>query len=207
MPTSTFFNLDKEKQKRIFNAAIEEFSSTDYEHSNISTIIKRAGIPRGSFYQYFSDKFDLYQYIFGQIAQEKLHYMSDSLKNPFEVPFLTLFKELYEMGLRFAFDNPKYVQIMSHLLSKKGEVFERIMKGNMDMAIKLYKDLIEQDKQRGIIRAEIDTNILAKVVYDMTVNISIDSLNTEDASFNIEQMHKQIDQVLRIFEKGIKTGE
>lgn len=207
MPTNTFFNLDKEKQARIFEAAIEEFSSTDYEHANISTIIKKAKIPRGSFYQYFEDKFDLYQYIFAKIGQEKLQYLSDTLKNPKQVPFLILFKELYKVGLAFAIDNPKYVKIMSLLLANKGNVFDRIMKRNTEMAISLYKDMIEQDKERGLIRRNIDTDILAKIVFDMTVNISLDSLNTEDATFDAEAMNKQIEQVISIFEKGIKKGE
>ena len=41
----------------------------------------------------------------------------------------------------------------------------------------------------------------------MTVNISLDSLNTEDATFDAEAMNKQIEQVISIFEKGIKKGE
>jgi len=62
MPTDTFFALKAKKRERIYNAALVEFNSAPYEEVTIQSIIKRAGIPRGSFYQYFTDKDDLAVY-------------------------------------------------------------------------------------------------------------------------------------------------
>ena len=71
MPTDTFFNLSVEKRDKILDAAFTEFSTYTYEQSSIANIIKKAGIPRGSFYQYFEDKKDLYKYILEIIGQQK----------------------------------------------------------------------------------------------------------------------------------------
>lgn len=207
MPTKTFYNLDHEKQQRIFIAAVDEFANTSYEHAKLSHIIKQANIPRGSFYQYFEDKFDLYKYIFDHIGQEKLSYISKTLKNPNKIPFLKLFKELYKVGISFTLDNPKYVQITSHLLNNKGEVFNKIMKNNFELALTMYESMIEQDKSLGLIRKDIDTKFLAKLVFDLTINISIDSVSTIDGTFDIERINRQIDQIISIFEKGIIKGE
>ena len=67
MPTSTFFRLPEEKRKRLMDAAWEEFTSSSYADASINRIIHKAHIPRGSFYQYFEDKDDLFWHLLGQI--------------------------------------------------------------------------------------------------------------------------------------------
>ena len=63
MPSKTFLNLSKDKQKMLVEAAEREFSRVDFFSSSINQIIQDAGISRGSFYMYFEDKEDLYFYI------------------------------------------------------------------------------------------------------------------------------------------------
>lgn len=63
MPTSTFMNLSAEKREKILRAAVAEFSRKNYGEASINRIIQAAEIPRGSFYQYFADKQDLFHYV------------------------------------------------------------------------------------------------------------------------------------------------
>lgn len=65
MPTSTFFNLPPPKRERLLRAAVAEFARKPFGEASINRIIRAAEIPRGSFYQYFSDKTDLFHYILG----------------------------------------------------------------------------------------------------------------------------------------------
>ena len=81
MPTSTFFNLPPEKQAKLLRAAVGEFSQKPYGEVPLSKIIAGAGIPRGSFYQYFSDKTDLFVYVLshygGRLKQLVLRCLED----------------------------------------------------------------------------------------------------------------------------------
>lgn len=61
MPTSTFYNLPDEKRMKILRAAVGEFSRKPYGEVSINRVIQAAEIPRGSFYQYFADKTDLFR--------------------------------------------------------------------------------------------------------------------------------------------------
>lgn len=63
MPKPTFFNLDQAKQQRLLAAGFQEFSRVPVHEASISNIVKLAKIPRGSFYQYFTDKFDFHAYL------------------------------------------------------------------------------------------------------------------------------------------------
>ncbi|AIO18949.1 putative HTH-type transcriptional regulator YvdT [Candidatus Izimaplasma bacterium HR1] len=63
MPKETFSNLDENKKNIIIDAAIKEFTENELHKARVSNIIKEAGIPRGSFYQYFEDIDDLYYFV------------------------------------------------------------------------------------------------------------------------------------------------
>lgn len=67
MCTETFLRLPEEKRNRFLEAAWEEFTAVPYSNASINKIIQRAGIPRGSFYQYFTDKTDLFAYLLNDI--------------------------------------------------------------------------------------------------------------------------------------------
>ena len=63
MPTETFMKLPQEKKNKILQAAKEEFTRVPFEQTSIKNIVEGAEIARGSFYQYFTSKEDLLQYM------------------------------------------------------------------------------------------------------------------------------------------------
>lgn len=63
MPKPTFLNLPDEKRNRIVELALDEFSTHPYRQASLSRIVARAGIAKGSMYQYFENKLDLYQWL------------------------------------------------------------------------------------------------------------------------------------------------
>jgi AcrR family transcriptional regulator len=70
LPKPTFFNLSKEKQELLINAAKKEFSRVPLYEASISNIIKDAEIPRGSFYQYFQDKEDVFFFLLENYSKQ-----------------------------------------------------------------------------------------------------------------------------------------
>lgn len=69
MPKQTFINLPNDKKETLIKAAMKEFSRAPLSGASISNIVKDAGIPRGSFYQYFEDKEDLYYFLLDENSQ------------------------------------------------------------------------------------------------------------------------------------------
>lgn len=70
MCTETFLRLPEEKRNRFLDAAWEEFTVVPYAKASINQIVRRAGIPRGSFYQYFEDKSDLFNYLMENVRDQ-----------------------------------------------------------------------------------------------------------------------------------------
>lgn len=60
MAKKTFENLEKEKKEKIYESLKEFFEEEDLKNINVSGIVKKLNIARGSFYQYFEDLEDSY---------------------------------------------------------------------------------------------------------------------------------------------------
>ena len=80
MPTSTFYHLPEQKRQKLIDAIRQEILRVPYEKISINKIIQNAGIPRGSFYQYFVDKNDMFQMILGDFHKKKEDISKESLR-------------------------------------------------------------------------------------------------------------------------------
>ncbi|MCT6823029.1 MAG: TetR/AcrR family transcriptional regulator [Apilactobacillus sp.] len=70
MPTTTFLNLNEDKQNQIFHALIKEFSQYRLTEAQVARIINDCSIARGSFYKYFEDIHDSYRYALKRVLKE-----------------------------------------------------------------------------------------------------------------------------------------
>ncbi len=59
-----FFDLKKEKQDRIINAALKAFALGGYMHASTDDIVRMAGISKGLIFHYFDTKLGLYQFVY-----------------------------------------------------------------------------------------------------------------------------------------------
>ncbi len=80
MPTTTFFNLPEAKRERLLSAIRDEFARVPFEQVSINKIICSANISRGSFYQYFKDKYDMLEYILSDYQKQMLTFAKESLE-------------------------------------------------------------------------------------------------------------------------------
>lgn len=81
MPLKTFTHLPEAKRAIIETAGIDEFAANSYQSASISKIVAQASIAKGSFYQYFTDKRDLYQHLLS-VAQKKKIEMVGKMSPP-----------------------------------------------------------------------------------------------------------------------------
>ncbi len=71
MPLNTYFNLDGKKRERVYQAVLNEYTRVPLEEVSIKNIVLDAGIPRGSFYQYFQDKEDALCFLISNTRAQK----------------------------------------------------------------------------------------------------------------------------------------
>ena len=119
MPKETFFNLPEDKRTIICQVAVDEFAAYPFEQASINRIVANAGIAKGSFYQYFEDKNDLFLHIMQLVGEEKLKYMSSLIQAPYQYDIFTLIRELYISGIQFAVERPQYAKISKEFWKTK----------------------------------------------------------------------------------------
>lgn len=107
MPTQTFFNLSEEKQQRLIAGAMKEFSSKSLNDASISNIVKNAKISRGSFYQYFEDKKDLYFYLIGKFRYNYHQLMFKSFSEE-EGDFFRGYKRFGKKYIKYIMESDKF---------------------------------------------------------------------------------------------------
>src|SRR5688572_33493134 len=118
MPTSTFVALPAARRARLVDEAIVEFSGRAFSEASLSEIARRAQIPKGSFYQYFEDKLDLYRWLLTEEAPR--------LKREFLGPtrpgdqFWTRLETVIERGMAFLVEHPRLARLSAAAADPSG---------------------------------------------------------------------------------------
>lgn len=119
MPKQTFFNLTPERQRAIIEAAVWEFAQHPFERASLTKIVERCGIAKGSMYQYFEDKRDLYLYVVDLAYEQKTSYVGRVLAQGGDI--FSVLEEYYGQSYRFAQDHPLFHQVTSKFWDSKAE--------------------------------------------------------------------------------------
>jgi AcrR family transcriptional regulator len=173
MPNETFLNLPIDKRTLIETVAIDEFAEYGFDNASINRIVKAAKIAKGSFYQYFADKADVYTHILTVISEKKVAYVTPVLSNPFEHDFFTLLEDLYRSGLEFAKDNPKATVIGFEMFKNKtNSIFHEMLEASKKQANQFYGALLSQ----AITNGEVDPSIDIPFVIHMLITMQLASI-------------------------------
>lgn len=205
MPKPTFFNLPEEKREAICRVALEEFATHPYGQVSINRIVARAGIAKGSFYQYFDGKKDLLFYLLDRAGQAKMAYLAPIIQNSENCDFFALIRELYIKGIEFAKEYREYTEIGKKLLENKNTpIYQEIMKKNMPQAYEFFEGLLRNAINRGEVRADIDIKLLAYLIAS-TNTLIVDYYHDNVDDDYDERMMIIVDEFIKLLRDGIKA--
>ncbi|MFZ3071060.1 MAG: TetR/AcrR family transcriptional regulator [Anaerolineaceae bacterium] len=111
MPTKTFFNLPVAKRNHIEAAAIDEFSTNPFACASITAIVAHTGIAKGSFYQYFADKKDLYGHLLSLARQRKLELAASITPASNNLDIFAYLRWMLQIEVLFELRQPKLAKI------------------------------------------------------------------------------------------------
>jgi len=199
MPKSTFFNLSDEKKDKILDSAINEFSQNCYGKITIDKIIQKAEIPKGSFYQYFENKDDLYVFLFNQIGNKKKYTMEKAKKNIDSLDFKSYIMLLLEEGCRFENEDIKLVKLKDKFMNEcPQEVRKEILCNEFPKSYSLLSEVIKMYIQKGELRTTLDIESVAYIITQCMVNLEF--YNTKECKNNKEIGERVLDAII----EGIK---
>lgn len=130
MPKKTFLNLSEDKKKRVVDAAFKEFSRSPFGEASIANIIRDADIPRGSFYQYFNDKEDIFYYILDVHSKDIKKHLLNSLVR-YQGDIIISFVDLYKFVLDKINEKDDYIYFQNIFLNMNYKL-ERMFTPNLE---------------------------------------------------------------------------
>ncbi|MCM3454010.1 TetR family transcriptional regulator [Heyndrickxia oleronia] len=129
MPKLTFFNLPEIKKQTLIHAAKQEFSRVPLFDASIANIVKAAGIPRGSFYQYFEDKEDAFFYLLNEHSKSKKQQFIFFL-NKYDGDIFNTMAEFYQLMIKDAEDLNFLKNAFLNMTHKIERSFEKMVSDN-----------------------------------------------------------------------------
>jgi AcrR family transcriptional regulator len=194
-----------DKRNKIIKAAIDEFSEHPYRQASVNRIVEKSGIAKGSFYQYFKDKKDLYKFIIKISSEQKLEYLQHILKDMEKLNFFQLIRELYIAGIQFAKENPELFSIGARFIKEKdNELFDEIMEDSREKSQEFLKYILIKGMEKGEVDSAVDADLVAMLITSLSINISEYYMKTREGE-DLMGIYEIVDKMLYIIENGIKA--
>ncbi|MFR1776505.1 MAG: TetR family transcriptional regulator [Clostridia bacterium] len=200
MPTSTFFNLPEDKKNKILKAANKEFERVPIEQVSIKNIVESAEIARGSFYQYFEDKEDLFQYIMsakmGNMQNKLIEMIEHENGNIINI-FINMYEYLIKI-VKIKKNNKFFKQIFENVKTSDNLMFIKKEEINKNLEQTLY-NLYDRNKDILNIKNEEEFKLVIEMLFAITRRRIVVSLKYKDLEKARETYLKEIE----FLKKGI----
>jgi AcrR family transcriptional regulator len=212
VPKPTFHNLPAAKRQAIIDLALAEFAEHAYGVASLTRIVARAGIAKGSIYQYFDHKQDLYLFLLEYAAERQLELLRAQDPPDPEIGVFALLRWQMQASVQVGLAAPLLTRLMYRAVTDdlpfRDEVARRLQRAG--------RAHLEALLARGVKRGEIDPELdleVATLVAQATIAslrelIVRDSGTTPAAADDIAVIagpaaQRRYDQVIRILQSGL----
>ncbi len=198
MPTDRFFNLSDEKQSRIVAAVKQELERVPIDDMSINKIIQSAGIPRGSFYQYFEDKEDVVTFIMDDYIKDLYDNTRDAAHTG---DLFALAYKAFEFTVNYG-DKCDYVK----------NIFGCVRAGDSGMLQRMHKKEFEMFSRLGENLDFTRINITSPADVPLMLGILFSVLKADVAACYLHPEHKDVitanmQDKLNILKRGMYRNE
>jgi TetR/AcrR family transcriptional repressor of nem operon len=154
----------KDTRAEIINAGIELFSLQGYSATGIDAVLKRAGVPKGSFYHYFGSKEEFGLAVIDHFGEAYAAIVATFLVNP-ELTPLNRLRVYLETGLtRLTHNQCTRGCLLGNLGQELADQNERL-RTRLDEIFRAWKGqlaaCIEEAKATGELSQDLDSGVLA----------------------------------------------
>jgi AcrR family transcriptional regulator len=166
MPTVTWARIDPARRAAIVDAAEAEFSAHGFSRGSLNVIARRAGVAKGSLFQYFADKRDLYAFIADIASQRVRAYMEDRIRelDPSR-PFFDFLTDWLDAWVAYFADNP-HERALHAAATLEVDTEARVSVQNVIHRhyLEVLRPLVRDAHARGDLRADSDTDALMSLL-------------------------------------------
>lgn len=193
MPKPTFLNLPDAKRDRITELALDEFSTHPYRQASLSRIVARAGIAKGSMYQYFENKLDLYRWLVtDELERRRSEWLESDVARPENFGDRGgLFAEIEQLVVTrvgFMLAHPRLARLAASAMEPTTDEELRELHGALRREqIESLAQRIRTARNAGEVRSDLDPRTVAHLIEALiirgTTNAVLDQLGVDVQQF------------------------
>jgi AcrR family transcriptional regulator len=215
MPKPTFARLPAAKRQVIIELAIAEFAAHPYAVASLSSIVARANIAKGSIYQYFDHKQDLYLFILDYAIQQQLDLLHAQVPPAAELDIFALLRWQLQASVHVGLAAPLLTQLLYRAITDDLPFRDDVMQRLHTASYAHFVALVEHAVARKEIDSSFDQELVVFVLHQLTTNfhtllmrrLGIGGAPTAQdvalmSSPAIEQLY---DQLVRLLQYGLST--
>ncbi|MBC7877203.1 MAG: TetR/AcrR family transcriptional regulator [Anaerolineales bacterium] len=213
MPKQTFLNLPEEKREIIINAAVEEFAEYGLENASTNRIVKNSSIAKGSFYQYFEDKQDVFMHLLAVIEQKEIEFFKDRHPPTHNMDTFQYFHWMVKTGMEFGLDHPRMIQASWRVLLGDGLYYGKDFALYREKTKQALTMMIKQAIQNGEVDPSVDVELAVMIMETWSNAITSYFLNEGTKQKDIlkwmrsAKTQDRIDKLLYVMEYGLRKTE
>jgi AcrR family transcriptional regulator len=162
MPTVTWARVDPVRRAAVVEAAEAEFGAHGFSRGSLNVIARRAGVAKGSLFQYFADKRDLYAFIADVASLRVRSYMEDRIRElDASRPFFEFLTDLLDAWVAYFADHPRERSLHA-AASLEVDTDARISVRSVIHRhyLEVLRPLVRDAHARGDLHADCDTGAL-----------------------------------------------
>jgi AcrR family transcriptional regulator len=213
MPKQTFLNLLPEKRETIINAAVDEFAEYGLENASTNRIVANSGIAKGSFYQYFEDKQDVFMYLLTVIEQKEMEFFKDRHPPGNHMDTFHYFRWMVKTGMEFGLAHPRMVQAAWRVLLGEGFYYGKNLAEYRKKTTQALTMMITQAIERGEVDPSVDVELAVMVMETwsnaITTYVLKEGMKQKDVLrwMRSSKTQEKIDKLLYVMEYGLRKTE
>ena len=194
---SKFFDLKKEKQDRMINAALKVFALHGYRHASTDDIVREAAVSKGLLFHYFGSKLGVYTFIYDY----SVRYMTLELNSGVDskcTDMFSLMKQVEAARMHAMRGYPYMQQFLNRSMSEDVSEALLAIEDKRNILSEAY-DRINSQMDYQELPPEVDGEKLRKML-----DFTIKGLMTErfqNASFQPEMLYDEIVDYLDMMKK------
>lgn len=166
MPTVTWARLDAERRAAVVAAAEAEFAAHGFSRGSLNVIARRAGVAKGSLFQYFADKRDLYAFICDVASQRVRSHMEDRIRELDATrPFFEFLTDLLDAWVTYFAEHPRE-RALHAAANFEVETDARVSVRAVAHRhyLEVLRPLVQDARGRGDMRPDADTDTLLSLL-------------------------------------------
>lgn len=211
MAKATFYNLPGDKREAFLEATFNEFAEHSFKQASISRLVKTLGIAKGSVYQYFTDKADLYTYLYEMSQDVRMGYLLKAMEEDY-YDFFDLFEKMFLAEVKFDRENPRESRFLYVSGQEWGsEELGDMRKQNFERSLRANQQLLEKELKSGRLRTDVPPDTLAFVVtqtgigirdwLELKHGIQLGTEEEEDPDIE-EKIQEEVSQIIEVMKTG-----